>query len=207
MSAPTIGSLLALQVDRAKQKQAVVVTFAATLPGDASQVSLDWWLKEMNQSFRASSIPVQLEFADVDKPASVVTAGESSPIKVEQLKRRIQDMQSYIDDLENNLHEKAAQMAEEMAGNRVEALSPEETALRAVEQDGFYIDPKGSRWVDISTEAKRLGKSYVTVWRAATGATKNKVTSWTVGSTNANGDRILVKQGSFAASGKQGRKK
>lgn len=201
--APQLGQLLLQQVERSKAKQQVVVTFAATLPGDASQISLDWWLHQMNGALLAKDVPVTLEFADVDKPARVLGQGESDPIRVASLKRRIEEMQSYIDDLEAHLNEKAQQLAEEMTGQQIETLSPEETALRAVDNDGFYIDGKGQKWVDIATEARRLNKSYVTIWRAAKGATKNSITSWTVGSTNANGDRILVKQGSWVAKAKK----
>lgn len=207
VAAPSIGSLLLQQVERSKAKQAVVVQFAATLPGDASQVSVDWWLTQINQTLRLASVPVSLEFADLDHPARVVSAGEADPIRVTQLKRKMAEMQLYIDDLEATINDKAGRLAAQMIGRETEQMTLEERALRAVNQDGYFIGDNGARWVDIATEAKRVGKPYITIWRAATGATKNKVTAWVVGSTNANGDRILVKQGSFAATAKKGRKK
>lgn len=198
MANPQLGGLLKAQVERSKQNRAVVVQFAATIPGDGSPVSVDWWLRQINTALSSASIPFSMEFADLDHPAQIVSDGESSAIKVTQLKRQLAEAQAYIQDLENNLREKATQLAEEMMGNRADG-NREDNALRAVELDGFYIDQHKQKWVDIATEAQRLGRSYITVWRAAKGIGIHKIAAWVVGETQAGGERILVKQGSFAA--------
>jgi hypothetical protein len=197
-----LGDLILSQVERSKGRSEVVVHFAATIPGDGSQVSADWWLREMNTALRGAPVPIpfSLEFADLDHPTQIVSDGESSAIKVTQLKHKILEMQAYIKDLEDNMNEKAAALAESMldgAGAQNAGLSKKETALRAVEQDGYYLDAQKARWVDIATEAKRLGKSYITVWRACKGIGIHKAVSWVVGETQAGGERLLIKQGSF----------
>lgn len=206
MVAANLGKLLSAQVERSNAGKAVVVQFAATVPGDGSQVSVDWWLRQINETLRGGNVPISMEFADLDKPSQLVGAGESSPIKVTQLKRQINEMQLLIDDLESHIKEKAAALAEEIMSNSVghiEGLSKAESALRAVEQDGYYVDSKGSRWLDIASEAKRIGKSYITVWRACKAIGNNKAEAWVVGETQAGGERILIKQGSFS----QGKRK
>lgn len=195
MAAAKLGGLLAQQVERAKAQEAVVVQFAATLPSDGSQVNLDWWLRQINSLL--APVSISLEFADLDKPASSV--GQLSPIQAVQMKRKMEEMQLLINDLENNLHEKAANLAETMVHRGVAALSPKSQILHAVNEDGFYVDARGAKWVDIVTEAKRTGKSYSSLWRGAKGIGINRIESMVVGTTQANGDRILVKEGSFTA--------
>jgi ElaB/YqjD/DUF883 family membrane-anchored ribosome-binding protein len=194
-----LGNLIAQQVERSKAKEAVVVQFAATLPSDGSLVNLDWWQRQINGLL--APIGIDMEFADLDtKPAAKV--GQVSPIQVVQMQRKMAEMQLLIDDLEKNLHEKAAQLAKTMAAEIVTqpaaALTRRETALRAVEQDGFYLDEQGQRWVSIEAEAKRIGKPYITVWRACKGIGIHKAEAWVVGETQAGGERLLIKQGSFS---------
>ncbi len=208
-----LGSLLSQQVERAKSRSKVVVQFSAVLPGDGSQVSVDWWLRQINEvlrdskALRDSNVVIELEFADVDAPARLV-GEEVNPIGVVKLQRKIEEMQLYIDDLDRNFEERVAESVEaKLAGLKAKSvLSDKEVAIAMIEREGCYVDAQGFKWVDIATEAKRIGQNYINLWRAATGVTKSSIQSMVVGTTNAGGDRILVKQGSFVAA-RKGRKK
>lgn len=193
----TLGTLLTAQVERAKEKRMVrpIVTLAAEFPGDGSQVSMDWWLQQINMATK--SLNIQFDYADPDAPAEMVDKSDN-PLRVAQLQRKLEEAQAYITDLENHLEDKVAEKVEVALGRQASTLSDEEAALRAVETQGFYIDSTGATWTDIQTEAKRIGQGYINLWRAAKGQTKTtSVESWVVGTTNANGDRLLVKRGSF----------
>jgi hypothetical protein len=203
MAAAKLGDLLAAQVERSNAKQAIVVQFAATIPGDGSPVSLDWWLQRMNQALRDAvpSVPIQLDYADLDNPAQKI--GETSPIQVMQLKRQIAELQALVNDYEETMRDKAAALAEKMVtsgeGIQADSLSKKEKALRAVDNDGVFVDEKGGRWVSIETEALRTGTPYITLWRACKGRSPNHAEAWVVGKVQAGGDRILIKEGSFSA--------
>lgn len=204
MSTSTIGNLLVQQVERAKKRtHAPIVTLSAELPGDGSYINNNFWLREINKC--VGEIGISFDFTDPDNPSQMVDKTEN-PLRVANLERKLAEAQAYIADLEEHMEEKVAEKVEATLGKQAESLSSEETALRAVERQGFYIDNGGAKWVDIATEANRLNKSTVTVWRAVKNKTKTtSVVSWVVGTTNANGDRILVKEGSFVK-GKRSKK-
>ena len=190
----TIGGLLVEQVERAKAKRREnpVVTLTAEFPGDGSQVNLDWWLREVNSLTK--TLGISFDFAGVH----MVDRNHVDATRVATLENRLEEAKAYIADLEENMSQKIEEGIQAALGNQTSGLSSEESALRAVEGQGFYVDKHGAKWVDIRTEAKRIGKTYITLWRAAQGKTKTtSIESWVVGSTNANGDRMLVKQGSF----------
>lgn len=191
MSAP-IAPLLKAQVERANASRShhPIVTLTAEFPGDGSQTSMDWWLRKVN--LLTSEIGIFLEFED-----SQMVRSDIDPIRVAQLENRLAEAQSYINDLEMTMQDKVDAKVQEILGKQNRSLSPEEDALRAVEAQGFYLDADGAKWVDIRTEAKRIGKTYITLWRATKEDYPNYIETWVVGSTKAKGDRMLVKQGSF----------
>lgn len=188
------GHLLLHQVERAKAKRREnpVVTLTAEFPGDGSDVNLNWWLRQVNAL--TSEIGISFDFTGVQ----MVDTNHIDATRVATLDRRLAEAKAYISDLEEHMNQKIEEGIQDALGKQTSELSSEESALRAVEAQGFYVDEHGSKWVDIRTEAKRIGKTYITLWRAARGETKTtSIESWVVGSTNANGDRLLVKQGSF----------
>jgi hypothetical protein len=192
-----IGKLLSAQVerDKAKRRQRPIVTLAAEIPGDGSQVSLDWWLREINRV--VSPLNITFDFADPDSPAEIVDSVNDA-LKVAHLQRRLAEAQAYITDLEDNMHEKVAGAVEAQLGSQAIEMTDEAQALRAVDTQGFFTDSSGAKWVNIADEAKRTGQLYVTIWRAAKKLTQTtSIESWVVGKTNTKDDRILVKQGSF----------
>jgi hypothetical protein len=193
MAAAKLGNLLAQQVERSKAQESVTVQFIANLPGDGSMVNMDWWQREINRQL--SPIGISLEFADLDLP------GQVSPLQVVQMKRKIAELQSLVADYEENMREKAMELAGQMVaagdGLQVNALSKKEQARRAVEQDGVFVDEHGARWVSLETEAARINRPYIALWRACKSIGCNRAESWVVGKVQSGGDRLLIKEGSF----------
>lgn len=191
------GTLLAEQVERAnaKRREKPMVTLVAEFPGDGSDTNLDWWLRQVNRQTR--QIGIAFDFADPDARA-VMVDGSANPVRLAQLEQRLNEAQAYINDLELHMQAKVDKAVAEALEAKRSELSPEEEALRAVDTHGSYVDTQGNTWTDIRTEAKRIGSSYITLWRAAKGQTQSaSIDVWIVGTTNAGGDRLLVKKGSY----------
>ena len=183
MMTAAITKGMVAQIDRASSKrpnQKCVLLLEVTYPGDSAQVSTDWWLRKINTQLGLMGLSA--DYADPDDPVRYVrnnsSAGED--MQVTALRRQLDEAQLYIEALE--------------AGSepRTTGLAAEERARLDVEQRGNHVDEHGRIWVDIASAAHRIGVSYTTIWRAATGASKNKITSWKVGTTAAGRDRILV---------------
>jgi hypothetical protein len=183
MVTPAISKGMVAQIQRASSKrpdQRCVLLLEVTYPGDSAQVSTDWWLQKINGSLRLMGLSA--DYADPDDPVRYVRNNSSAgdDMQVTALRRKLDEAQLYIEALE--------------AGSepRTSGMMPEERARLDIEQRGNHVDEHGRIWVDIASAAARIGVSYTTVWRAATGASKNKITAWKVGTTAAGRDRILV---------------
>lgn len=183
MVSPAISKGMVQQIERAstKRHQKCVLLLEVTYPGDGSSVSTDWWLRKINETLGLMGLSAS--YADPDDPVRYVRGNGdgADQYQVASLRRKLDEAQLYIEALESGRDV-----------SPVGELTAEQRAEMDVDQRGSHTDERGQIWVDIATAADRIGVSYTTVWRAATGASKNKISAWVVGQTAAGRDRILV---------------